>query len=197
MLTKAGWWTYFGAWDFENQSSENYNYYMPQPGTPSSVEVQPGQTNKIQLLDDQGMTINTVISRGTGNNTTTAYTEAVYSQTGEQIMINDTPYNPLNISHIMVIEDGYVMKNESIGSVKDANFTLLLMGNDNQYTPILMSNELRNSMFTQLFLLGGAGQDIFENVHVESGVMLFNVNFNNTVAGGGSGSSSTSNTTQT
>jgi len=197
MLTKAGWWTYFGAWDFENQSSENYNYYMPQPGTPSSVEVQPGQTNKIQLLDDQGMTINAVISRGTGNNTTTAYTEAVYSQTGEQIMINDTPYNPLNISHIMVIEDGYVMKNESIGSVKDANFTLLLMGNDNQYTPILMSNELRNSMFTQLFLLGGAGQDIFENVHVESGVMLFNVNFNNTVAGGGSGSSSTTNTTQT
>jgi dolichyl-diphosphooligosaccharide--protein glycosyltransferase len=197
MLTKAGWWTYFGAWDFENQSSENYNYYMPQPGTPSSVEVQPGQTNKIQLLDDQGMTINAVISRGTGNNTTTAYTEAVYSQTGEQIMINDTPYNPLNISHIMVIEDGYVMKNESIGSVKDANFTLLLMGNDNQYTPILMSNELRNSMFTQLFLLGGAGQNIFENVHVESGVMLFNVNFNNTVAGGGSGSSSTTNTTQT
>lgn len=193
MLSKAGWWTYFGAWDFENQSSENYNYYVPT----EQVEVKPGSTGKLSLLDDQGMTVNAVITRGTGNNTTSAYTEAVYTETGEQIKINDTDYNPLNISHIIVIEDGYIMKNESVGNVKDANFTLFLMGNENQYTPILMSNELRNSMFTQLYLLGGAGQDIFENVHVENGVMLFNVNFDNTVAGGGSGSSSTNTTNAT
>ena len=193
MLSKAGWWTYFGAWDFDNQSSENYNYYVPT----EQVEVKPGTTNKLAILNDQGMTVNAVITRGTGNNTTSAYTEAVYTETGEQIKINDTDYNPLNISHIIVIEDGYIMKNESVSGVKDANFTLFLMGNDNQYTPILISNELRNSMFTQLYLLGGSGQDIFENVHVENGVMLFNVNFDNTVAGGGSGSSSTNTTNAT
>ncbi|MBQ7928909.1 MAG: peptide transporter [Methanobrevibacter sp.] len=193
MLGKAGWWTYFGAWDFDNQSSENYNYYVPT----EQVEVKPGTTNKLAILNDQGMTVNAVITRGTGNNTTSAYTEAVYTETGEQIKINDTDYNPLNISHIIVIEDGYIMKNESVSGVKDANFTLFLMGNENQYTPILISNELRNSMFTQLYLLGGSGQDIFENVHVENGVMLFNVNFDNTVAGGGSGSSSTNTTNAT
>ena len=191
MLQKAGWWTYFGAWNFDNQTSENYNYYIPKTG---AVEVQPGSTGKISLLDDQGMTINAVITRGTGNNTTSGYTEAVYTENGEQIYVNDTAYNPLNISDIIVIEDGYIKKNESVGDVKDANFTLLLMGNDNQYTPILMSNELKNSMFTQLYLLGGAGQDIFENVHVEQGVMLFNVNFDKTVAGGGSGSSGSNST---
>jgi dolichyl-diphosphooligosaccharide--protein glycosyltransferase len=183
MLGKAGWWSYFGAWDFNNQSSKNYNYYVPT----EQVEVKPGSTGKLAVLNDQGMTINAVISRGTGNNTTTGHTEAVYTENGQQIMINDTPYNPLNISNIIVIEDGYVMKNESVGDVKDANFTLFLMGNKNQYTPILISNELRNSMFTQLYLLGGAGQDIFENVHVENGVMLFNVNFDKTVAGGATG----------
>lgn len=193
MLGKAGWWTYFGAWDFENQSSENYNYYVPT----QQVEVKPGSTNKLSILNDQGMTINAVITRGTGNNTTSAYTEAVYTETGEQIMINETPYNPLNISHIVVIEDGYIMKNESVSGVKDANFTMFLMGSENQYTPILISNELSNSMFTRLFLLGGAGQDIFENVHSESGVMLFNVNFNNTVAGGGGSGSSSGNATNT
>jgi dolichyl-diphosphooligosaccharide--protein glycosyltransferase len=192
MLQKAGWWTYFGAWNFADQSSKNYNYYVPT----KQVEVKPGTTGKLDVLNDQGMTINAVINRGTGNNTTTGYTEAVYTENGQQIMVNDTPYNPLNISHIIVIEDGYVMKNESVGDVKDANFTLFLMGNNNQYTPILISNELRNSMFTQLYLLGGAGQDIFENVHVENGVMLFNVNFDKTVAGGASGSS-TSNETST
>ena len=109
-------------------------------------------------------------------------------------MINDTPYNPLNISNIIVIEDGYLVKNESVGNVKNANFTLFLMGNDDNYSPILISNELANSMFTRLYLLGGSGQDIFENVHNENGVMLFNVNFDNTVAGGASGSSSSNET---
>lgn len=179
MLQKAGWWSYFGAWDFENQTSENYNYYVPT----EQVEVKPGSTGKLSLLNDQGMTINAVIQRGSGNNSTTAYTEAVYTDSGEQIMVNDTPYNPLNISDMIVIEDGYIMKNESVGHVKNANYTLFLMGENNQYTPILISNKLSNSMFTKLYLLGGAGQDIFENVHVENGVMLFNVNFNNTKAG--------------
>ena len=190
MLQKAGWWSYFGAWDFKNQSSQNYNYYVPT----EQVKVGAGQTGKLALLEDQGMTINAVISRGNGNNTTTGYTEAVYTENGEQIMINDTPYNPLNISNIIVIEDGYLVKNESVGSVKNANFTLFLMGNDDNYSPILISNELANSMFTRLYLLGGSGQDIFENVHNENGVMLFNVNFDNTVAGGASGSSNSNET---
>ena len=179
MLQKAGWWSYFGAWDFENQSSENYNYYVPT----EQVEVKAGQTGKLSLLDDQGMTVNAVIQRGNGNNSTTAYTEAVYTENGEQIMVNDTPYNPLNISNIMVIEDGYLMKNESVKGVDNANYTLFLMGQDDQYTPILISNELANSMFTKLYLLGGANQEIFEPVHTENGVMLFNVNFDKTAAG--------------
>ena len=179
MLQKAGWWSYFGAWDFKNQSSENYNYYVPT----DQVKVNPGSTGKLSLLDDQGMTVNAVIQRGSGNNSTTAYTEAVYSDTGKQIFVNDTPYNPLNISRLVVIEDGYVMKNESVANAKDANYTLLLMGEKNYYTPILMNKELENSMFTRLYLYGGAGQNIFENVHMENGVMLFKVNFNNTAAG--------------
>ena len=179
MLQKAGWWSYFGAWDFDNQTSENYNYYVPT----EQVEVKAGSTGKLSLLDDGGMTVNAVIQRGNGNNSTTAYTEAVYSDSGKQIMINDTPYNPLNISDIIVIEDGYLMKNESVKGVENANYTLFLMGQNNQYTPILISNELSNSMFTQLYLLGGSNQNIFEPVHSENGVMLFKINFNNTAAG--------------
>jgi dolichyl-diphosphooligosaccharide--protein glycosyltransferase len=193
MLQKAGWWSYFGAWDFENQNSTNYNYYIPQSG---GATIEPGSSGKVEMINDQVMTVNTVIERGTGNNSTTAYTEAVYTQTGEQIKINDTPYNPLNISQIIVVQDGYIMKNESVGDNKDANFTLFLMGNGNDFTPILIHNKLANSMFTKLYLFGGAGQNIFENVHTEQGVMLFNVNFNNTVAGGASGSSN-SNTNST
>ena len=187
MLQKAGWWTYFGAWNFENQSSVNYNYYVPT----SQVTVKPGQTGNLSILDSGGMDIRTVIERGTGNNTTAAHVEALNSATGEKLKLNDSEYNPLKASNLIVIEDGYLMKNESIKGAEDGNFTLFLMGNSNQYTPILMSNELENSMFTRLFLLGGAGQDVFTNVHSENGVMLYQVNFNNTVAGGASSSNST------
>ena len=179
MLQKAGWWSYFGAWNFENQTSENFNYHVPT----SLLEVKPGSSGKLSVYSDSGMTVNAVVNRGTGNNTTTAYTEAVYTSNGEQIMLNDTPYNPLNISNIIVIENGMIMKNESIKDCPNGNYTMLLMGNENQYTPILMSNNLTNSMFTRLFLLGGYDQDVFSNVHSETGVMLWQVNFNNTAAG--------------
>jgi dolichyl-diphosphooligosaccharide--protein glycosyltransferase len=47
-----------------------------------------------------------------------------------------------------------------------------------------MSNELENSMFTRLYLLGGADQNIYELVNMENGVSLWKINFNNTIAGG-------------
>jgi dolichyl-diphosphooligosaccharide--protein glycosyltransferase len=179
MLQKAGWWSYFGAWNFENQTSENYNYYVPY----DSAKVAPGQSGKVNLLEDQGMTVNAVIERGSGNNTTEAHVESVYTDSGEPIMVNETEYNPLKASKLILIEDGYIMKNESIKGASDGNYTLFLMGQDNDYTPILIDKKLENSMFTQLYLLGGANQDIFEPVHAENGVMLFNVNFDHTKAG--------------
>ncbi|MBQ9026304.1 MAG: peptide transporter [Methanobrevibacter sp.] len=185
MLQKAGWWSYFGDWNFTNQSSQNYNYYVPS----QQVTVEPGSTGKLPLIDDSGLIVNAVIQRGTGNNSTTAYTEALSSYNNSEIIINGTPYNPLNISNIMVIEDGYLVKNESVGDVKDANYTLFLMGEGNVYTPILIDNKLSNSMFTQLYLLGGANQDVFTMVHMENGVSLWQVNFDKTTAGGGSGTS--------
>ena len=179
MLSKAGWWTYFGAWDFDNQTSENYNYHIPY----TSVNVKPGHSEKVQLLEDQGMTVNAVIERGSGNNTTTGQVESVYTENGEPIKVNGSDYNPLKASRLIVIENGYLMKNESIKGADDGNYTLFIMGQDDGYTPILIDKHLENSMFTKLYLMGGSGQNIFEPVHAENGVMLFNVNFNNTKAG--------------
>ena len=188
MLQKAGWWSYFGSWNFTNQSSQNYNYYVPS----QQVTVEPGSVGKLPIIEDSGLLINFVIQRGTGNNSTTGYTEALSTYNNSAIIINGTPYNPLNISHIMVIENGSLVKNESVGNVKNANYTLFLMGENNTYTPILIHNKLANSMFTRLYLLGGANQNIFSMVHMENGVSLWKVNFENTAAGGGSSSTNSS-----
>ena len=179
MIVKAGWWSYFGSWDFENQNSTNYNYIMPY----DTLKVEPGKSGNLSMREEGGLTVNLEVKRGTANNTTEAHVESVYTDTGEPIKVNDTPYNPYKASRLITVEDGYLTKNETIKGCEDGNFTLLLLGQDNVYTPVLMQKELENSMFTKLFFYGGAGQNIFEPVHSESGVMLFNVNFNNTKAG--------------
>ena len=182
MLQKAGWWSYFGAWNFAGQNSTNYNYYVPT----EQVTVEPGSTGKLALIDEGGLVYNAVITRGTGNNTTTGHTEALLSN-GSALKVNGSEYNPLNVSNIIVIENNQLMKNESIaGAPENSNYTLFLMGENNTYTPILMHNKLTNSMFTKLYLLGGMGQDAYTMVHMENGVSLWQVNYNNTVAGGAS-----------
>ena len=188
MLQKAGWWTYFGQWDFEEQNSTNYQYYLPT----SEATVEPGQSAKVNMLNESGMAINVVIDRGTGNNTTTADIETTYASNGSQIMINGSEYNPLNASRLVIVEDGQIVKNESING-SNGNYTLFLMGVGNTYTPIIMSNILENSMFTRLYLEGGFGQNIFTQVHSEEGVSLWQVNFNNTAAGGASTSTNSTN----
>ena len=145
-----------------------------------SAKVAPDKTGKVNLLNDQGMTINAVIERGSGNNSTTAYTESVYTENGEPIKVNGSEFNPLKASRMVLVEDGYLMKNESIKGAENGNYTLLIMGTNGDYTPILIDKHLENSMFTRLYLLGGAGQDVFEPVHAENGVMLYKVNFNST-----------------
>ena len=78
-------------------------------------------------------------------------------------MINGSEYNPLNASRLVIVEDGQMVKNESING-SNGNYTLFLMGVGNTYTPIIMSSILENSMFTRLYLEGGFGQNIFTQV---------------------------------
>ena len=194
MLQKAGWWSYFGLWDFDKQNSTNLNYFIPN-GNSTQLKVEPGHSDKLPILKEQGVTYNAVIERGNGNNTTTAHMEAMLDN-GSELKLNGTPINPLKASNIVVIEDGMIAKeNESVKDASDGNFTLFLMGQDNVYSPILMSNNLTDSMFTKLYLMGGAGQNIFQNVHMENGVMLFKVNFENTKAGGNTASGNSTNST--
>lgn len=191
MLQKAGWWTYFGSWKFEGSETEQYQYYPAK----NQTTILPGHSGKIDMLDENGINVSVVVNRGNQNNTTTAYVETRFANNNSVAEINGTDYNPLKASNILVVEDNYLVKNQTIGNASDGNYTLYLLGSNNTYMAVLMSNELVDSMFTRLYLLGGNGQDIFTQVHMANGVSLWRVNFNNTVAGGGSGSSSGNNTT--
>ncbi len=173
MLQKAGWWTYFGNWDFDIKNSSGYQYMVAeQPVKMKNISQNKSQAN-ITNMEDQGILYQTVVTKGVENNTTNATTQAVYANGSKVMTQNNTTYNPFIINRMLVIEDNIVWKNETVNA--SGNYTLLLMGNNGTYTSVLMSKELENSMFTKLFILGGFGQDSYELIHMDNGISLWQI----------------------
>lgn len=175
MIQKAGWWSYFGSWDFDKLNSTNYQYYV----ATESVKIPNNAKGAITVLNDSGVCFNAVVERR-ANNQTTAHTEAVYANNGSIINLNGTIYNPLNASSVLIIEDGYLVKNETYKN--NGNYSLFVIGQNGDYNAILMDNHLQDSVFTRLYLLGGAGQDTFTLDHMENGVAVWTINDGSAVA---------------
>ena len=176
MIQKAGWWSYFGSWNFDTLDSTNYQYYMAS----DYVTINPNSEGNITVLNESGILYNAVVKRGSdaGNGTngtgTTAQMVAVWANNGSKIDLNGTEYNPLKASNLIAVENGYLTVNETLN--KDGNFTIYLLGSGNDYTTILMDNKLKDSVFTRLFLLGGVGQDTFELCNMQDGVSVWTIN---------------------
>ncbi|RBQ22843.1 hypothetical protein ALNOE001_14130 [Candidatus Methanobinarius endosymbioticus] len=179
MLQKAGWWTYFGSWDFDTKNSSGYQYLMPQkPVKMESIGNGKYQAN-ITNLEEEGIFHKTVITKGAENNTTNATTKTVFANGTPVKTQNNTTFNPFSINKLIVIEDNIIWKNETIN--ESGNYTLLVMGENGTYTSIIMSKELENAMFTKLFILTGFGQKAYELVHMEEGVSLWKISGINTL----------------
>ena len=170
MIQKAGWWSYFGSWNFDTLNSTNYQYYLAS----DYVTINPNSQGNITVLNETGIVYQAVVKRGAnGTNETTAQMEAVWANNGSKVDLNGTEYNPLKASNLVAIESGYLTVNKTLD--KNGNFTLYLLGSGNEYTAILMDNKLKDSVFTRLFLLGGVGQDTFELSNMQDGVSVWTI----------------------
>jgi dolichyl-diphosphooligosaccharide--protein glycosyltransferase len=171
MIGKAGWWSYFGSWNFDTLDSKNYQYYM----SSDYATIKPNSQGNITILNDSTVVYNAVVKRGAnGTNETTAQMDAVWAANGTKVDLNGTEYNPLKASNLIAIEDGYLTVNKTLD--KEGNFTLYLIGSQDSYTGILMDNKLKDSVFTRLFLLGGVGQDTFVLSNMQEGVSVWTIN---------------------
>jgi len=173
MIQKAGWWSYFGTWDFNSQSSKGYQYMVSaQPEKMKSIGNGKHQVN-LTNLEDRGILYQTVVTKGAGNNTTNATTAAVFENNGTPVIINNTTYDPFKINRLILIEDNIIWRNETVN--ESGNYTLLVIGDNGTYSSIIMNKELENAMFTKLYILGGFGQSAYELVHSEPGVSLWKI----------------------
>lgn len=175
LLQKAGWWTYFGSWDFNKQESSGYQYMISDtPTDMKKVNSTTGQAN-ITNLEENNILFQTVVTKNYETNNTTATVKTVFAENGSEVYDqNGTLFQPFSLYSRMIIDDGYLMVNETVN--KSGNYSLLVIGNNNSYSSVLMSKELEYSLFTRLYLLGGYDQDRFELVSMESGVSLWQIN---------------------
>jgi len=179
MLQKAGWWTYFGNWDFNTKTGVGYEYRVAQqPSKIQSIGDGLYQAN-ITNSEENGILYETVVTKTAGNNTTNATTAAVFENGTPVKTQNNTTFNPFTVNRLIIIEDNMLMKNETVN--ESGNYTLLVFGNNGTYSSVIMSKELENAMFTKLFILGGFGQDSFEMVHADDGISLWKISGYNTL----------------
>ena len=152
MVGKAGWWSYFGSWNFESKNSTNFIYSMAQASATS-------ENNSVNIKGENNVTVQI-----SGNNITG----------GLQISENQIapPHRLILVTNGTAAVDT-VVNNQS-------TFSILVLYQDNNLITVAMSRELEESMFTRLFFMQGAGLERFKLAHKEpaqgiSEVMVWNV----------------------
>jgi len=150
MLGKAAWWSYFGGWNFQNNTGQHY-IYSPAHATTQNVN------GSIVLTAQNG-----VVAEITDDNITAGLK---YTQ--------DTRTQVIAPHKLTVVLNNQVVKDEIVS--KDSPISIFLMVEDNSSLAIVMNRELEDSMFTRLHLFGGAGLSRFRIAYEQPGVIVWNV----------------------
>ncbi|HML05808.1 MAG TPA: peptide transporter, partial [Methanobacterium sp.] len=150
MLGKAAWWSYFGSWNFQNGTGQHYIYSAAQASSQS--------VNGSTVITAQ----NGVVAKINGNNVTAGLN---YAQGNLTQLIE--PHRLTVVANNKVVQDNIVSN--------DSPISIVIMIQNNSGLAIVMNKELENSMFTRLFIFGGAGLTKFKMVEQQPGVMVWNV----------------------
>jgi dolichyl-diphosphooligosaccharide--protein glycosyltransferase len=150
MLGKAAWWSYFGSWNFQNNTGQHYIYSAAQASSQS--------INGTTVISAQ----NGVVAKITNNNITAGLN---YSQGSQTQLIE--PHRLTVVFNNQVVQDSIVSK--------DSPISIFLVIENNAGIAIVMNKELENSMFTRLFIFRGAGLSKFKVAYEQPGVTVWNV----------------------
>ncbi len=172
MVQKAGWWSYFGSWNFTSNNGTNYQY-LASPMNATTVN------NKTLLIGG-----NAVVAQSNGTNSTTA---GIIDTNA--ITTNDTATTLNEISNELQTGNGSlvipphtltIINNNTVTQTLVSNsseYSILLINENGTYIGVAMNKELENSMFTKLFFEGGAGLTHFKSLYGQPGVMVWGVNY--------------------
>ena len=150
MLGKAAWWSYFGGWNFQNNTGQHYIY--------SAAQATPQNVNGTTVLTAE----NGVVAQIKGTEITAGLK---YSQGNQTQLI--APHK------LTVVVNNQVVKNEVVSS--ESPISIIMIVENNTSLAIVMNKELEDSMFTRLFIFRGAGLSKFKIAYEKPGVTVWNV----------------------
>jgi dolichyl-diphosphooligosaccharide--protein glycosyltransferase len=161
MLGKAGWWSYFGNWDFQKQNASRASYF---PSVGSSKPQVINNTTMVQTVNTQvgNQMIGVLVQEGINGT----------NQINASIIVGEnTTFQSINPHKLIIIQGNRLAVNEIVE--ENSTLSLLVIGENGTYTTVIMDKALEDSMFTKLFLMGGFNQTSFKFIHQEPGVVLW------------------------
>jgi len=171
MVGKAGWWSFFGSWNFTSNNGTNYQYLASQL---NSTTV----NNKTLLIGG-----NAIVAQPNGTSFSTGIVNTNAITTNDTTAILNEIQNELTTGNGTLVIQPHTLTLINDTSItqkivsNSSQYSILLINENNTYIGVAMNSELENSMFTRLFFEGGAGLTHFKAAYGQSGVMVWNVTY--------------------
>lgn len=177
MVVKAGWWSYFGNWNFQTNNTTAYSYL---PGQATKVPSnQTGLGNNTTVLISQD---NAVYVEATGNNISAGYINVNQIQnqnmTVSQLIpqlsaaLNSNSSNLVIKPHkLIVVQDNNITMDEVVSN--SSPISIILSIQNGTVETYVMNKELEDSMFTRLYILNGQNLTQYKMVYQQPGVMVW------------------------
>lgn len=177
MVGKAGWWTYFGNWNFQTNNSTPLSYVEGQGVVIPSNESGLGNNTTVIIGE------NAVFAQITDNNVTAGIVNV--NQVKNQNISTPELINQLisglqgNSSlivkphRLIVMDNNNITQNDIVSN--ESVYSIVIVNNNGTYNTYLMNKELEDSMFTRLYILRGQNITQFSLDYEQPGVMVWKV----------------------
>lgn len=177
MVGKAGWWSYFGNWNFETNNSTGYTILEGQGIVVPNNETGLGNDTTIIISD------NAVFAQITNDNITAGIINA--NQLQNQNMSTSQLVSKLSTGlqenstliakphKLIVMANNTIIQNETVS--EEAIYSIVIVNKDGTLMTYVMNKELEDSVFTKLHILGGQGISQFTLGYEQPGVMVWKV----------------------
>ena len=180
MLSKAAWWSYFGTWDFENQTSYHYSYYAAQSNTENIAGRQftlgldngvVGVSGTSNETNGSGMNF-AYIDQSKLNKTIDMFTTEDKERLANEL--SEGTGNELLKPHKLVIVDNNQLSERIVNN--NSNMSIMAFHQtDGSYFTVLFDSYLEDAVFTKLYLESGYDANRFAFAHSEPGISVWNV----------------------
>jgi dolichyl-phosphooligosaccharide-protein glycotransferase len=175
MVGKAGWWSYFGSWNFTTNNGTKSGYAMSLANTTTvnnTTVFIGGENAVIGTLKDNNISAGLINTNELQNQANTTSSSQLLNNMVSDLQSGSNSSMVLKPYELMVVNNG-IMTTQIVSN--SSQFSILVLRENSTYVTVAMTRGLEDSMFTRLYFLGGTGLTHFNMTYAQPGVMVWKV----------------------